>query len=182
MELPDQPEPGALVEVIQATFKRLGDRLVAAPASVTRTDEDGDEPTVTVTFDVVGGRLECRAVVVTATGRQIRRADLRGIDLEAARGLVAERWTFDPHHETGEWTLDIPPTASSSAENRRNLHRSRTRPHPATLAEVARVWRENQREAPTRAVAEALGIAHRTASKYIRMTKDAGLLDVETTP
>jgi hypothetical protein len=137
-----------------------------------------------VEVDIVTGDdgiPRCRAVRVASTegGRDVASADLRWLSVET---LVETAVVVAGETERGtglaawggldELREHMDRTAAAARESRRGIRRKMT---PALLARVAQVHRANP-NAPTRAVAEAFDVAHRTAGLYVHEARKAGLL------
>jgi hypothetical protein len=158
---------------------------VVVPLEATVPGRDG-APTVHLVFDEVDRRLECREVLLTAdpAGREIRKSDLRAVGIDAARDEVMTIWsapwettqvtegriTFTP----AGWLVKDRVAAGVSA--RRSLDRSRRRLTEADLRRIAEIYTRDATGAPTRAVAEAFDVKHRTAVLYVHKARHAGLI------
>jgi hypothetical protein len=162
-------------------FARVGDHGVIVPIEVKIEGEDGG-PTTLMTFDVVGGRLECRQVHVTASdgGREVRKSDLRAIAIDDARDNVMTTWSAPWETTQGGTTMRphgyLPGDEAGNRAARRSLDRARRRLTDDDLRRVAEIYQQDTKGAPTRAVAEAFGVAHRTATLYVQRARRAGLL------
>jgi hypothetical protein len=162
-------------------FARVGDHAVVVPIEVMVAGEDGG-PTTRMTFDVVKGRLECRDVQVTAEpgGRGVRKSDLAAVAIDDARDKVMTTWSAP--WETTEGGTTMRPagyrraTDPAAVAALRSLDRSRRRLTDEDLRRVAEIYQGDTKGAPTRAVAEAFGVAHRTATLYVQRARRAGLL------
>lgn len=163
-------------------YKRLGDRVIRVPVRAMWTRDDGTGPMVTVVFDVVDGTLQCREVTVWARedGPELTRADLRAIPIGDLREQTAQIWSRPLEHTEGGATLRVDIEDEGGEDNpgwaaRRQLAATRRRTDSATLERVAEVYKANP-SAPTKAVQEAFGVAHRTAGLYVHRARQADLL------
>lgn len=162
-------------------MKRLGDRVIQTPVRGMWTREDGG-PRVTLEFDVIDGKLECREVRVEARdgAPEISRADLRAIPISDIREQVALLWSSPIEHTEGGATLRMSIGGDAAEDDpgraaRRTLAATRRRSDAGTLERVAQIYLDHP-EAPTKAVQDAFGVAHRTAGLYVQRARKAGLL------
>jgi hypothetical protein len=170
---------------------------VSMPRRITVTDVAGpDAPHVEVEIEAgEDGALRCRAVHVVSTpqGRDVLGADLRRVSLEAL--IEAGAAAVGGEHVDAELVDEMLAVARSGDEEklRALLEESRSRRRvivsatrearrgarrkvtPDLLRRVVEVYRASP-DAPTKAVAEAFGVAHRTGTLYVRHARDAGLL------
>jgi hypothetical protein len=161
-------------------IKRVGDHAVVAPIAVEPPGED-DAPTTRMIFDVVDGRLECRDLQVTAKpgGREVRKSDLAAIAIDHARDQVMT--TYSVPWETTEGGTTMRPAGYRPDDPRagaalRSLDRARRRLTDDDLRRIADIYQQDTTGAPTRAVAEAFRVAHRTGTLYVQRARMAGLL------
>jgi hypothetical protein len=177
------PGPG-YVFVVENGGDRVGlGEGVTMPRRVTVIPAAGTELPHTEVVVETGedGVPRCRAVRVTSGegGRDVQASDLRGLSLEDVI-LDAVKYTATTATGTvlGGWGgLDelrqrVQRTTAAAREARQGARRRAT---PDLLRRVAEVYRANP-DAPTKAVAEAFGVAHRTGTLYVRNARDAGLL------
>lgn len=160
-------------------FERLGDHVIFVPVCVTRLDHHADGPAVEAVFDVVDGELVCHRLTLVATERGVQGRDLRAVSVDDLRETVAAHWSApaqvldgDGHGVTNFATSWNP---ADSRAGVRNLRASRRRTDDEHSRQVAEVYSTADR-APTQAVADAFGVAHRTAGLYVRTARDKGLL------
>ena len=101
-----------------------------------------------LTFDEVGGQLQCREVRIASSseGREVRRADLRGISIDDAREEVAAARARTPTIREGgpdcrvmEWDPDSNDPAARHA-GVREVRRSRRTLNEETLRKVLEVY------------------------------------------
>jgi hypothetical protein len=137
--------------------------------------EDETRPALVLLFEVVDGVPQCRDVHMTSTehGREIRRADLDfplEDHVEWATQVVAQ--LSQPKRPT-EIDLTGDPFLRSIQQARRTARRRG--PSVEQLREAAEVYR-SAGHAPTQAVADRFGIAHRTASGWITRARKQGFV------
>jgi hypothetical protein len=156
---------------------------VTMPRRVTVIPVAGDDLPRTEVVVETGddGVPRCRAVRVTSgeAGRDVQASDLRGLPLEDVI-VAAVKYTGTTATGTalGGWGgLDemrqrVQATTAAAKQARRGVRRRVT---PELLRRVAEVYRANP-DAPTKAVAEVFGVAHRTGTLYVRQARDADLL------
>jgi len=162
-------------------LKRFGDRVIAAPLTAMWGRRGNAGPPAHITFDVIEGRLVCVNVEVRAqVGRrpvdEVTRADLRAVPIDDLREQMAELWSAPYEHSEGGTTVRVVIGDEAQARaSRRAVAATRRSTDVETLRSVAEVYRDNP-HAPTRAVQEALGVAHRTAGLYVQRAREAGLL------
>ncbi|MBA2716631.1 MAG: hypothetical protein H0U51_06190 [Propionibacteriales bacterium] len=160
-------------------FERLGDHVIFVPVCVTRFDDHADGPAVEAVFDVVDGELICHRLTLVATERGVQGKDLRAVSVDELRETVAAHWSTpaqvldsDGHGVTNfatSWNTD---DARAGVQNLRATRRRRSDEHSRKVAEVYL----SAERAPTAAVADAFGVAHRTAGMYVRAARDKGLI------
>jgi len=165
---------------------RVGNRYLPAELFVD-FPSDARGPALRMRLAVVDGVPQCREITIQSKeqGREVRTGDLRAIPLEkwiedlfaAVAGRVVEE-------NDGVVTVVEERSPSRLAEAAKVVQRARSASRQViteeTIREVARVYRANATRRPTQAVAQAFGVQHRTASKYVRRARDLGLLP-ETT-
>jgi len=162
---------------------RVGEWAVPGPVEWSETREDSGL-TVRMTFDVFGGRLECRAVEVLAApgGREVRKADLRAVPIDVARDevMASSAVPWDTTNGGKAWNVSLTagrqvggPTERAAV---RALDKARQRLTDEDLRRVATIYQQSTDGAPTRAVAEAFGVKRRTARVYAHRARQAGLI------
>ncbi|MFA7322837.1 MAG: hypothetical protein WC005_00590 [Candidatus Nanopelagicales bacterium] len=132
-------------------------------------------------FELRGGDVFCKLVHIEATtaGRGITTGDLAGLPgLErlAMDGFLSFAVNIaDAENGPPEWWL----TNASP----RDLARTNLRSHgqaqlkmAAQVESAAQIYRENVHGTPIEAVADALGLSYRTASRRVEKARDQGLL------
>lgn len=125
------------------------------------------------------------AKTVHVEARSVSRRGVQATDLRNLRPLedvIEEAWAriARPFQEIGEQTAErIEEVAQARTELRRTARGLRAQTRRAIsaelLSEVARIYRENRVGGmPTKAVREHFGVQPSTASKYVRLARDAG--------
>lgn len=171
---------------VRSYAKAFGDdRMILAPVLISWHDDDPNTPRAELMFDVVDGKLRCTGLSLfpaEATG-VVTAADLRKIDLEAALKAVARafsmRTTVDADGGMRATVSDLglfDSTTSADIAVTRALSRTEGRQDKTFLQRVAKVYEDNIERAPTQAVADTFGVAHRTAGLYVQRARRAGLL------
>lgn len=155
-------------------FKQLGDRLVPTPITV--RFQRADRPDVLLTFDVAESELVCTSVQVDgADSGRISGDDLVGIPIDEITTVVLEHWSVPTEVPAGDGVVTWAPPAPTGPmgwPNHLDL-RSMRRPFDTSrLHDIAEVYLKNP-DAPTKAVADAFGVAHRTASLYAKRAREA---------
>lgn len=154
----------------------IGDMWIPVPITVEKPSSD-DGPTLVLRFDEVDGRLECRDVHFRAEpgDREIRRADLRAVSIDDVREEVAATWARPPASEDGYRVIvwSAPDDRAARSAGVSEDRKSRRRLNDDDKRRVLEIYRANESGAPTRAVAEAFGVAHRTASLYVQKARAA---------
>lgn len=160
------------------TPKRLGERVYLCPLVVTmRDDSNPDMPDVEVEADVIDDQLQIRRVTLTARPgrREVQRDDLsKRVSLDDIRERLVEDFGMRADSKTASATLTFKTDGTqepSRESNRANYRRTGA----LNIERVAEVYNSAER-APTKAVAEAFGVAHRTASLYVKQAREAGAL------
>ncbi|MGH3319414.1 MAG: hypothetical protein ACRDN9_04385 [Streptosporangiaceae bacterium] len=160
----------------------VGEYLIPPRFTVVYTD-DGPEPGFEIDFEVRDGVPQCRAVRIACSrdGDEIQRRHLRDLRLEDFREWAMARVALvvQEIHENGD-TVATPPAdvkgmrdvihagRGARADARRTVTDER-------LHEVADIYRDNPKR-PTAAVADHFGKSLRTASWYVKLTREAGYL------
>jgi hypothetical protein len=155
---------------------------VAVPrVAVYAHDGDVGEPDLEVTFEVRDGRPECVDFHVRAKpdGRGIRTADLQmvtnldaiAVNLYAAVAPVPGGSAFNWMWRQTEENADRAQRAVYEARKARRGTVTRS-----MLEDVAKVYRENLKSSPTRAVELRFGWSKRTAARRVQQAREAGLL------
>lgn len=157
---------------------RLGeDHVVFVPMHI-QVPLSTDGTSARITYDVIDGTLQCREVRIVAPegAREIRMADLRSLKLDDLREQLVRDWSRP--FTVGAGTVVVEGTDTPEAERAAvaNLRATRRRVGAEKLRRVADVYRANEDGAPTKAVAEAFDVAHRTAGLYVQRARQAGLL------
>jgi len=144
--------------------------------------QDSASPDLQLLLYMDDGVATVREVHVVAKESQ------RGVASSDLRAIRLSNWIEDLFAAVGEKAYEMvpgdypitwpPPTggeiiSTMRKARRRGAHRKIT---AEFLSGVAKVHREAKR-APTQAVADHCGVAHRTASLYISMAKEIGLID-----
>jgi len=146
-------------------------------------------PAITMDLEWRDGVAQCRSLHIASVddGREIR-----PLDLEIVRRKLYQ-WIGDVFasmarrvEKTGPNTVQIfdlfGPTAEVFEEALIEITRAR-RPRKLSadfLRRVADVYRENIARAPTKAVAEAFSVPHRTAASYVKRAREMELLPLTT--
>ena len=162
--------------------------LVPKRIEVTHTGENG-EPDLFAVFEMRDGRPECIEWRVTCkpTGRGMRGADLTLLNVDVMTADVFARHALVHDGTTGDggdsWSpprndVEVAAAGRAMYEARKVRRGGVTR---AELERVAQVYRENIDDAPTRAVAVALGYTDVTAARRVQRARQEGLLP-PTTP
>jgi hypothetical protein len=155
---------------------RVGEMWIPVPITVEKPSEDGG-PTLVLRFDEIDGQLECRDVHFRADpgDREVRRSDLRAVSIDDVREEVAATWARPPQSEEGYRVIvwSAPDDRGARSAGVSEDRRTRRRLNDETLRRVLEVYRSDQTGAPTRAVAEAFDVAHRTASLYVQKARAA---------
>lgn len=158
---------------------RVGDRDVPQRYEMVWTPGDDETgPAARFVFEVIGGVPQCRGVHLESTerGREIRRADL-DLPLEHYLELATISVGLLPgasitNGERVEIDLADPYRRQVQQARRTNLRHG---PSDDELRQAVTVY-EATAHAPTQAVADKFGIAHRTASLWIKRAREAGML------
>jgi hypothetical protein len=160
------------------TPKRLGERVYLCPLIVTmRDDSDPDMPDVEVEADVIDDELQIRRVTFTAQPgrREVQQGDLsKRVSLGNIRERLIEDFGMRVDSRTASSTLTFKTdgTQEPSRESNRTNYR---RTGALNVERVAEVY-QSAEHAPTKAVADSFGVAHRTASLYVKQAREAGAL------
>ena len=161
-------------------LKRLGDRVIAVPATMMWSKDGNEGPTAHVTFDVIDGQLQCIEAIVRRQPRpgqrEVTRADLRAVPINDLRDQVAELHSAPYERSEGGTTVRVVIGGEEQErEARRTVAATRRGDDIETLRQVAEVYLSHP-HAPTRAVADAFGMAHRTAGVYVQRAREVGLV------
>jgi hypothetical protein len=162
---------------------QVGDRLLPQRYElVFEPEEDEERPGARFVFEVLDGTAQCREVHLISSdhGREIRRTDLRQPledYLEYATLSVAQP-VKSTRLEPGKTVMELDQSGLDSfrrvvQSTRRQV--SRRGPGEAELREAAELYAATK-HAPTEAVAAKFGIAHRTASLWIKRARELGYL------
>jgi len=148
----------------------------------TFTDDDAGEPELHAVFEVIDGVPQCREykVICPPGGRQLMSGDFRDIRIddlvEFAFGRMGQ--PIEEEHDgivvsrMSNRESDLYLSAGVVARARRNARRKG--PTDRELEKVAEICRANP-GAHTKAVAAHFGIAHRTASLWVRRAREHGI-------
>lgn len=162
---------------------RIGDHLVPRQFRVTVTPADDEHaPDREFTFEVRDdGVIACRELTLRSTGHgdDIRRTHLRAIDIRrfglwgAAVAALDAEWRDDG-------TVVVEPSdrpVKFAPGGVRDSTPKRRRVDDDLLRRVADLYRADAIDGkPTDAVATALGVPLRTASRYVKAARDRGFL------
>lgn len=162
----------------ESELRAFGDRVIASPITIEMTGFD-DRPDLAVTFEVHDNQLRCAEVVVTATPEtEVKRRHLESISIDSLRETVAANWSMPRSVETDGalvTLLDLPSSASDVEAALRNVRATRRRDDSEHLQRVAEIYLAAE-HAPTQAVADQFGVAHRTAGLYVQRARKANLI------
>ena len=167
----------------------IGDRLVPPAIDVTFPGVDG-QPRLTMRLEVVDGVPQCRKLTIESNdgGRGVRPLDLAAVrvadwvdDIYAmfARRIIKRHSSGAPAVTVSEASCERHMEAVRQFQDGRKGKAAR-KLDDTFLAGVAAVYRQHFGEGPTKAVAAAYGVGHRTASMYVTKARRRGLLP-ETT-
>jgi hypothetical protein len=150
----------------------------AFPKAVTvNLDGEGTAPDLVAQFEWRDGRPECTDVRVSAKadGDGVTNADLRLFDLENLAARAFQAAASRPLPFGGHAVTDLPP---HHAEEVSDVVRG-SQASDARLVRVARVYLEDVHGAPLAAVERYLGQSRRTAARWVRRAREAGLIPPE---
>jgi hypothetical protein len=140
-------------------------------------DDISDDPDLSIRFQVIDGRVECRAVELRAQegGREVTLKDLRAVRLlefmDRAVLLAAS-----PIEKEGVGYISIGERIPGDTGIKTAVNRRRRTINPATLRKVADIARTSEK--PVAQIEEALGVATRAAQLWIKRARD--ITDPET--
>lgn len=170
---------------VGTTATQVGDARLMPVEFVVINEDDTNGPEVVLRVEVRDGVPTCREVRFRSKrgGREVRRSDLKALELEDLLQLGATKACQWVVWEKGGLVGTIRPDEVDESVRRQAIrdvrHARRTARRRVTdemLEKVAQVYRHNVGNKPTQAVAEHFGKAHRTAALYVRRARDAGLL------
>jgi hypothetical protein len=173
-----QTDDGA--EVLRDTGTLLPRKFVAC-----FPDSHPAGPDLHLRFEIRAGTPQCREALLQShpDGREIRAADLpSATDLELYTEIACQMVALHVTEELATGGVvaahsGSQPDLQTVAKGVKRARRNPRRQIPyARLPEVAEVYRAADPKRPTAAVAERFDIALRTASKYVKEARDAGLL------
>jgi hypothetical protein len=153
----------------------LGDRT--APRQVELVLAlDPEEVTYRLALEVIDGRPACREfrVLTHEGGRGIRSGDLTAIKVDE---MVASAYAMASRRSDGEDESGLPAITRTITEATGPRYRRMT---PDLLSRVAQTYRSDTTGRPTQAVAEAYGIPHPTAARWVYRARKAGHLPPTT--
>jgi hypothetical protein len=158
-----------------ARLEKLGDRIMAVPLTFELSGMDR-RPDLEMSFDVIDGELQCREVRLTASGdRAIRQADLREVNIGNVLEIVAKNFSMPASKDGLVTRLDLPVEDDERRDALRNYRAAKRRTDNSHLERVAEIYLGAD-HAPTKAVAEAFDVAHRTAGLYVQRAREANLI------
>jgi hypothetical protein len=157
------------------TYETMGG--IEVPAWVSQRRHGQGEPDMFVKVAVRDGLPEVVELsFISQPGQsEVRQKHLRAVDLEA---LATELYGF----EILDWDdHDVPPSeyaerVADKFVERQRLPREYRVITDDFLKQVAKVYRENIRRAPTKAVAKQFGVKDRMASSYVDRSRRKGFL------
>lgn len=155
---------------------RVGDYLVPPAIHVTFPGAEG-HPGLEMRLEVVEGVPQCRELRIASVdgGRGVEGRDLGVVRLgewiDAIVGRFSDRIVEERDGQIVAVVRSGETLRAAAMVRRARQHRD--------LGEVASVYRSAKR-APTKAVAEHFGVAHRTAALWVKQARDAGLLPATT--
>ncbi len=164
----------------------VGDRLVPPVIDVTFPGADG-QPGLSMRLEVVNGMPQCRGLHLESVegGRAVRQSDLAAVRLAQwvddifamfASRIIERHEDGSPAAAVGEVvTAERHQAAIGQFRSSRTGKGSRKLTN-AFLVGVTDVYRKHFDANPTQAVAVAYGVKPRTASLYVQLARDAGLL------
>lgn len=172
--------PKTRIESSLGTVVKVGQTRLPRTFAVVLYDDERGRPDVRAEFKVRGGVPSCRDVRVQARGdREVRASDLAAIRIADLLDLAVRNLVLGDVREIAPGEYLVSPSATDE-QRRRGVSEvtgaRRRRIGGIDLARVAQVYRVNVKDAPTQAVADAFGIAHRTAALYVKSARDAGVL------
>jgi hypothetical protein len=170
-------------EVRASSDVRVGDRLLPRRWELhwEHDGPDAAEPCLHAVFEVIDGVPQCREVRVASVegGREVIGSDTRDLRIEdwieasaasVGKPIIEQRDGI----QVAVMTAD-PAAFDETLRQVRGVRRARKRAMtPDFLREVASVYRANPK-APTKAVAEHFGVAHRTAALYVQAARNPEL-------
>lgn len=149
---------------------------INVPAWVSQQRHGQGEPDMFVKVAVRDGSPEVVELsFISQPGqREVRQKHLRTVDLHA---LATELYAV----EVSDWDDDVPlndyaQRLAAKFIERQRLPREYRVIDDDLLKQVARVYRENIRRAPTKAVAKRFGLKERMASSYVQRARRKGFL------
>ena len=168
----------------EALFK---DRALPKHMNKISHDPDGLEPTVEFVVELsFEGVPECREIRITSQpgGRELRQSDLRALLPETELERVVREFAKPVkliRNSDGNLVAQERPNDSQvlreTVQQFRSVRRqAKRRVTDDVLREVAEIYRANIDNKPTVAVAEHLDKAHRTATLYVKLAREAGYL------
>jgi hypothetical protein len=149
--------------------------------------DDRGGPELHLRIEMHSGIPQVRQVLLLCSpdGREVRQSDLRSVDLDLYLEVACQLAALHVTEELDAGSItaahsgapaDLATVARSVSRARRNTRRQIP---DDKLHLVAEVYRANPGR-PTAAVAERFGLALRTASLYVKRTREAGLLEEGT--
>jgi hypothetical protein len=160
-------------QVGEASFVRLGSSLV--PRRIVERVELEPGVVIEVVVAVENGRPMTQSVKVERLegGPMLTGAELGQLAIEDIVAHAVAGWAL-PHRGGGKFTPATDDERANIVEDVKRLRR-RNVVDDNLLRQVATIYRGAlDTGAPTAAVAEALGVGHSTAARYVRIAREPG--------
>jgi hypothetical protein len=165
------------------SFVRVGDHVLPREVLVElAVDSTHDSPLLHLEIAVEDGRPLCRSarIVGGEARREVRSSDFARIRVEQLIEDVLALFALTTSMTEGGALRMTPVGQPIDALPAVHGARRARKLTPAFLREVAAVYLSNRSSAPTTAVAERYGVAHRTASYWAAKAEEAGYLRATT--
>jgi hypothetical protein len=154
---------------------QVGLAMVPKRFTVHLVDLKNRGPDIELTFEVRGGRHECREARVVSPddpGREVRSSDLCGVRIDDALEMAMRVIFYSGDDEDTEIARGV----EAEREVRKARAARKVKITDALLREVARVYKANVSHKPTEAVATHFDRQHRTAALYVKRARERGFL------